>query len=635
MKNLLIVYRIMFQHWGLIIGGVITMAIYAMLGGVSITVMIPLFDFVFTKNKGQILYSNLDSFFGAIQTVLANFVQANGSLISFKSISTYTPLWNNIKTVLYHTDSSFLLAFICGLVVILILGKNTFFYLQRVFFINLRGKTVLKLRNYVYQKYLFQSMVFYNENKVGDSLVRMVSDVEMVNNEFIGNLFNVLRDLISLFVYMRICIFLNYKLFLFSMLVLPIFTLSVDYLGKKIKKYSKRIQEQFSNMFSNVEEVLSSMRVVKAFVREDYELERFNKINNRYFRFWRKSQLYSSLSQPITEINSVLTGVVVLVLGGKEMLAPGSTFSLGDFTAFLFAMFSMMQPAKAISQAYADIRKALVSLDRISEIINRESEIKNVENPVFKKTFEKNIEFKNVSFSYVNDKAVLKNVSFVINKGERIAMVGSSGSGKTTLGNLLPRMYDFQEGEIFIDGISIKDIDVKCLRQLFGIVTQESILFSDTVAGNIQYGSREQLSFEEIQKACQIAYADEFIENLPEKYDTYLQTRASILSGGQRQRLCIARAIVSDPPILLFDEATSALDTDSEKKVQDAIDRATKDRTVIIIAHRLSTILKCDKILVMDDGFVLDIGRHEELILRCDRYKQLYNLQFGEFERSK
>jgi subfamily B ATP-binding cassette protein MsbA len=381
-------------------------------------------------------------------------------------------------------------------------------------------------------------------------------------------------------------------------------------------------------MFSNVEEKLNSMRIVKAFSREQYEMERFEEINNKHFKFWRKSRIYHAFNVPLSEMLGVVTGVVVLMIGGIQVLDPNINFSFGNFIAFMLAIFSMQHPLKAITNAYAEIRKALVSVERISEILNRESEITESSSQIEMKTFEKSIEYKNVCFSYNGSEEVLTNINLTIKKGEKIALVGSSGSGKTTMVNLLERMYDTTSGAILIDNRNIKDIKLQDLRTLMGTVTQESILFSNTISNNIGYGALKELTQKEIIKAAKIAYADEFIDSLPEKYETPLYTRASNLSGGQKQRLCIARAIVGDPPILIFDEATSALDTEAELKVQKAIEQATKSRTVIVIAHRLSTILSSNKIIVLEKGKIVGMGKHEELLKSCERYEELYNLQF-------
>jgi subfamily B ATP-binding cassette protein MsbA len=628
MKDLLQLYKIMLRYWVYLVVGFIFMFGYAGLSGISITMVIPLFDHVFAPRETTAIYSNLSEFsnaFGRITTEL--FVQIK-KVISCSETSSFKPLLAELEEILSLTDPLFLLYVICAVLIILTLVKNLFYYVNKVMFANLRGKTILSVRNVMFEKYLKQSLAFFNVNKVGDSIVRMVSDVDIVNDKLIFPLFNVTRDLVLLFVYVGIALAINTKLFLLSLIILPIFSFLLSLLGKKVKKYSKRIQTKFSDMFSNIEEVLNNMRIVKAFSREDMELEKFKKINRKYFVFWRKSVIYAGINVPLSELSGALLGVLIIILGGSLMLAPDSEFKLGEFTAFLLAIFSMQHPIKELTKAYADIKKAQVSLERIFVVLNRKSEIKNSENPIPKKTFDKNIILKNVSFSYNEKAEVLNNISLEIKKGQKVAFVGSSGSGKTTFVNLLPRMYDVTSGEILLDDINIKAIELKDLRMLFGTVTQDSILFSDTIANNIRYGSLQEISDELVQEAARISYADEYIEQLPSQYDERLHQKGANLSGGQKQRLCIARAIVSNPPILIFDEATSALDTESEKKVQQAIDQATQNRTVLVIAHRLSTVLAADKIVVLDKGKIVGIGKHEELLKTCKRYQTLYRLQF-------
>ena len=627
-KDIMRIIKIMLTYWGYLISGLFFMLGFALFSGTSVTLAIPLMDNVFKSSSEVILYKDISSFFVAMQDAIVQFVTTNGNLFQITNKETIEPLLDNLNSVMLHTDSHLLLWIISGAMILLIILKNIFYYGQRVLFANLRGRTIKDIRDLIYKKYLYQSLAFFNENKVGDSLVRMVSDVQIIGNFFVNSLFNSLRELLLIIIFAWIALFLNPRLFLISLILLPIFSLIVHFLGNKIKKYSKRIQQQSSNMFSNVEEKLNSMRIVKAFSREQYEMDRFEEINNKHFKFWRKSRIYHALNVPLSEFNSVITGVIVLIIGGYQVLDPSVNFSFGSFIAFMLAIFSMLHPMKTITTAYANIRKAMVSVGRISEILNRESEITESNTQIRMKTFKKSIEYKNVNFSYNGSEKVLKEINLTINKGERIALVGSSGSGKTTMVNLLERMYDTTSGEILIDNINIKDIKLQDLRTLMGTVTQESILFADTIANNIRYGTLNKTTQEEIAKAAKIAYADEFIDSLPEKYKTVLHTRASNLSGGQRQRLCIARAIVANPPILIFDEATSALDTEAEMKVQKAIEQATKNRTVIVIAHRLSTILSSDKIVVMDDGKIVGMGKHNELIETCDRYKTLYNLQF-------
>jgi subfamily B ATP-binding cassette protein MsbA len=630
MKNIVRIYKVMLHHWGYLVAGLFFMLGFAFFSGVSITMAIPLFDYVFIASRTEIIYQNFSTFSNAFANALSEFFAQNPNISALTNKDALKLLSDKVKEILSVTDPLLLLWIIGATLIILVLFKNIFFYGNRVMFANLRGKTIKDIRNKIFKRYLYQSLSFFGKNKVGDSLVRMISDVKIVSNLFIGSLLRTFQDIILLLVYTTIALLLNPRLFLISLILFPLFSLILNYIGKKIKKYSKRIQNQSSEMFSNVDETLNSMRIVKGFSRENYELEKFKKINNKYFQFWRKSIVYAAVNVPLSEMNGTLMGIIVLIIGGRQVLAPGSTFTSGLFITFLLAIFSMLHPMKKITKAYTDIRKALVSLDRISVILNRQSEIIDSPSAIEKKSFENKIEFKDVSFSYDEQMEVLKNISFDVKKGEQVAIIGGSGSGKTTLVNLLSRMYDKNSGEILIDEIPIENIKLKDLRRLFGTVTQESILFSDSISNNIRYGSLNDISDQEIIKAANIAYADEFIEKSPDKYNAVLGTKASNLSGGQKQRLCIARAIVGDPPILIFDEATSALDTEAEQKVQRAIEQATKNRTVIVIAHRLSTILSSDKIVVLDNGQIVGIGTHKELLKSCERYKTLYKLQFAD-----
>ena len=629
-KNVVRIIKIMFCHWGYLVSGLFLMFGFALFSGTSVTLAIPFMDNVFKSSSDVVLYQDLASFIVAIQNAVTQFVATHGSLFQITSKEALEPLFDNLNTVMLHTDKHLLLLIISGALISAIFFKNAFYYGQRVLFANLRGRTIKDIRDLIYKKYLYQSLAFFNENKVGDSLVRMVSDVEIIGNFFVNSIFSLIRELLLIIIFAWIALFLNPKLFLISLVLLPVFSFIIHLLGNKIKKYSKRIQQQSSNMFSNVEEKLNSMRIVKAFSREKYEMGKFHEINTRHFRFWRKSVIYSAFNVPLSELIGVITGVIILIIGGNQVLNENVNFSFGSFIAFMLAIFSMQHPMKVLTQIYTNIKKAMVSLDRIFEIINRKSEITEIENPSNKKTFDDYIDFNNLNFSYEDSIPILRDINLKIKKGEKVALVGSSGSGKTTLINLLTRMYDSGSGEITIDGENIKNFKLENLRTLMGTVTQESVLFSDTIANNIRYGSLKDLSEAEIIKAAEIAYADEFIDKLPEQYNTLLSIKGSNFSGGQKQRLCIARAIVADPPILIFDEATSALDTEAEQKVQKAIEQATKNRTVIVIAHRLSTILSSDKIVVLDNGKIVGMGKHNELIETCDRYKTLYKLQFSD-----
>jgi subfamily B ATP-binding cassette protein MsbA len=629
-KDLKKIYAVMFRYWYILVSGLLAMLLYALFSGISVTLVIPLFDYVFGPNKTGILYHDIASFFNAVGSVWSGFMHQIGGVFSIHSLNDLAPLWKDLQDIMLRTDSLALLYALCVFVVAAIVLKNVFYYIQRVLFVKLRGNTIRDVRNMMFSRYMDQSLEFYNQNRVGDALVRMVNDVEIVSEQFIRSLLEGLRDLVTILVYMRIALLLNPRLFLYSIVVLPVFTLMVGFLGMKIKKYSRRIQSQLSSMFSTVEEALNSMKIIKAFRREDSEYREFKKINSTHLRLWKRAQTYASLNIPISELNTVFTGVIVIIIGGGMILKPGSSFSLGDFTAFLFALFSMLHPLKTLTQIYTDIKKAMVSLGRIALVMNQTPTVQDSPDASDKPEFEKEIILDRVGFYYKDANPVLQDVSLTIRKGERVAFVGASGGGKTTLANLFNRMYDVKEGSILIDGVDIRRIKLHDLRRLFGVVTQDSVLFTRTIWENIAYGSLEEVTDEQVREAARIAHAEEFIKSFPNGYDEVLQTKGSNLSGGQRQRLCIARAIVGDPPILIFDEATSALDTESEKLVQQAIDQATQNRTVVMIAHRLSTIRKADRIVVLEHGRIVGTGTHAELMESCPRYQKLHSLQYSQ-----
>lgn len=602
------------------------MIFFAMFSGATITLLAPLFDYVFTDLDREVIYTSSTQIFHALtEETVEYFHSPQLNIFNKDSLDS---LIMNYKGVFEKSSPIQLLYLVLIIIFIALLLKNIFYMINRYSFTALRSKAVRDIRNEMFNSYLKQSVAFFNKNRVGDSIVRMVNDVNMVSDLYITSIFNIFRDLLTVIIFVFIALFINPKLFLMSLVIVPIFTYGVSFLGKKIKKYAKRIQGQASTLFSNIEEVLSSMKIVKAFSKEAYEQERMGIINDKYMKLKIKSQIYAALNVPLSELTSMATGIIVILLGARMIVDDQTTFSLGSFTAFLAAIFSMLHPLKVLTKAYTDFKKANVSLDRVAEVIQLEQEIKEDVNPIAKKDFNDKIEIKNLVFGYSANKPVINDVSFTINKGERIGIVGSSGSGKSTVINLINRLYDYNSGLITIDGIPLKKIKTTDLRALFGLVTQESILFSDTIANNISYGTKDEVTREEIILAADIAYASEFIEKLDNSYDHMLDTKGSNLSGGQKQRICIARAIIANPPILIFDEATSALDTDSENNVQIAIEKATQNRTVIMIAHRLSTIINSDKIVVMENGKVVGIGKHDDLLITCQRYKELYELQY-------
>ncbi len=625
-KKVKIITTKIFNYKRNLVIGIITMIFFAMFSGATITLLVPLFDYVFTNLDREVIYTNSSEIMGALTKTTTDFFASKDFSLFHKS--SLDILLDNYRGVFEDSSPIQLLYLVLIVIFVALLFKNLFYMINRYSFTALKSKVIRDVRNEIFDSYLKQSVAFFNKNRVGDSIVRMVNDVNMISELYITSIFNIFRDLLTVFIFVFIAMFINTQLFLMSLIIVPIFSFAVSFLGKKIKKYAKRIQGQASTLFSNIEEVLSSMKIVKAFSKEKYEQDRMSSINNRYMNLKIKSQIYAALNVPLAEMTSMATGIIVILLGARMIVNDQSDFSLGSFTAFLAAVFSMLHPLKVLTKAYTDFKKANVSLDRVAEVIHLEQEIKEDPNPVDKKEFTDSIALKNVVFGYQKNSPVINGVSFEIKRGESVGIVGSSGSGKSTIINLINRLYDYNSGLITMDGIPISKIKTADLRALFGLVTQDSILFSDTIANNISYGAREEISRDDIIASAEIAYAREFIEKLDNGYDQMLDSKGSNLSGGQKQRICIARAVIGNPPILIFDEATSALDTDSENNVQIAIEKATQNRTVIMIAHRLSTIIGCDKIIVMESGKIVGIGKHEELLTNCKRYKELYDLQF-------
>ncbi|MBN2070994.1 MAG: ABC transporter ATP-binding protein [Candidatus Krumholzibacteriota bacterium] len=619
--------RIMTRYWKLMTGGFLTMSIFALLSGLTITMFVPLFDFVFGPKHKESLITSSGEFLDKMFSVFGRFF-ATFSLSGLFSSESYKGLLGDIDSVLSMTDPSLLLLMIGVAMITLMILKNSIYFLNRVIFVTLRGKVIRRLRNIIFRKFLELPMVFFMDKPLGDIQVRITADVNIVSDLFIRSVFGSLRDFALVIIYVLIALFINAKLFLYTVVIVPVFSLMISYVGNKIRKYSKRIQNTYAILFSRIAEVISGIKIVKSYAREEYENEKFRKENDKFYRAWFKAQMYSAFNIPLSEINGTIVGIIVLIIGGNMVLSDPGNFTLGSFTAFLFAIFSLLQPLKSLTTAYTEVRKAMVSLTRIFEILNLPPELKDDSDSVEKKSFEDSIRIEHLGFSYDKGRKILDDINLEIKKGQTVALVGSSGAGKTTLINLIERFFDPQEGRITIDGVDLKNIRSNDLHDLFGTVTQESILFNDTVANNIAYGTNRDITIEDIKKAAEIGYADDFIKDMPIGYNTMINPKASNLSGGQRQRLCISRAIVGDPPILIFDEATSSLDTESEHKVQKAIEMATKDRTVIVIAHRLSTIMNSDRIIVMDEGKIVGSGTHDELMSNNDKYRTLYECDF-------
>ena len=488
---------------------------------------------------------------------------------------------------------------------------------------------IMDIRNQLFSHLQKLPLSFFNKSKSGELSSIIMNDVSNMRMAFTQSIQSLINEPINIIVLLGMLFIISGKLTLFVLLTFPLSAYILSKLGQSIRRKTKRSSLSIAGLMNILQETLTGIRIVKAFVMEKLEIERFIKENRKYFSFTFKQENTRNLMTPINALIGVSLGVLLLWIGGKEVLVHG-TLSPEGFIRFIIFLFAMLQPGRKLWNVYASLQVGLASAERVFSITDVQSNIIAAPIPKQITALKEGIKFENVSFQYENSEVPsLKNISISIPKGEVLAMVGSSGAGKTTIADLIPRFYDVTKGKINIDGTDIREVSIEKLRKLMGIVSQDTILFNDTVSNNISYGL-PHADLQEIKKASEAANTLEFINDLPDGFDTIIGEKGARLSGGQRQRISIARAILKNPDILILDEATSALDTESERKVQGAIDNLVKDRTVVVIAHRLSTITKADKIIVLDKGQIVETGTHEELLSNDGKYKQLHNIQFGE-----
>ena len=520
------------------------------------------------------------------------------------------------------------LIMICLFIIITIFLKNLFRYLGMFFIAPIRNGVVRDMRNKMYDKVLNLPLSYYSEERKGDIMSRMTVDVQEIEWSIMQSLEMIFREPITMLMFLTTMVIISPQLSLFSLVLLPLSGLLIGRIGKSLRRSSSKSKEKMGILLSMMEETLGGLRIIKGFNAEKKMNGHFRNENQQYTDISVKVYRKTDLSSPLSEFLGVTVLVVVLYFGGKLVLSNDPSLN-GSLLIFYIAIFSqLLPPAKSFTTAYYSVQKGLASAERIDKILEAEVTIRDNVNARSKKSFEKEIEYKNVSFAYREAQVgwVLNDINLKIEKGKTIALVGQSGSGKTTLADMLPRFYDPSQGSILIDGIDIKELKLQDLRELMGIVTQESILFNDTVYGNIAFGM-EHVTEQQVMEAAKIANAHEFISQMPEGYHTNIGDRGSKLSGGQRQGISIARAVLKNPPILILDEATSALDTESERLVQDALNKLMKNRTSVVIAHRLSTIQHADEIIVMQKGQLIERGTHTALLQRNGAYKKLHDLQ--------
>ena len=574
----------------------------------SFTLLIPILNILFKTGENTQVYHFMEWGSGSLKEVAVN----NFYYYVTQMIETHGPQMTLLFMGLF-------LAFMTML-------KTSCYFGSSAIMIPLRTGVVRDIRVMVYSKVMHLPLGFFSEERKGDIIARMSGDVGEIENSITSSLDMLLKNPILILLYFSTLIVTSWQLTLFTVLVLPGMGWLMGKVGKKLKRKSLEAQGKWSDTMSQLEETLGGLRIIKAFIAEDKMVDRFKQCSDELRDATNKVAIRQSLAHPMSEFLGTLLIVLVLWFGGLLILGDGTSMEASTFIFYMVILYSIINPLKDFAKAGYNIPKGLASMERVDKILKAENKIKEIPNPKPLKGLNDRIEFKDISFSYDGKREVLKHVNLTVPKGKTIALVGQSGSGKSTLVDLLPRYHDVQEGDITIDGTSIRDVRIADLRSLIGNVNQEAILFNDTFFNNIAFGV-ENATMEQVVEAAKIANAHDFIMEKPEGYNMNIGDRGGKLSGGQRQRISIARAILKNPPILILDEATSALDTESERLVQEALERLMKTRTTIAIAHRLSTIKNADEICVLYEGEIVERGKHEELIELNGYYKRLHDMQ--------
>ncbi|MDD2984381.1 MAG: ABC transporter ATP-binding protein [Crocinitomicaceae bacterium] len=612
MKSILEIYKLTFSYKVKAILVIIFNLLYVIFNLISLVLFIPFLQLIFPKEENVVASELIKP---EMKEGIANFFNYCAELYQY-----------TMQTMVAH-DAKQALLLVCISVLLAFFFKNLFRYFAIYHQSQLRMAVVRDLRDQMFDKAMRLPLAFYSEEKKGDLMARMNSDVGEIEIAVVSMLELIFREPIAIIINLAALIYWSPQLTIISFVLLPISAFVISRIGKSLKKTASEGQKQMGVLFSSMEENLGGIRIIKAFNAIPYVSNSFKKINLRHQQLITSTFRKKDLSGPLNEFLGAAVMLGIVWFGGSMILeAKADSGMTGEkFIGFILVFSQLLRPIQGIASSIANLNKAKASQDRISEIINADEHIYEAENPVALPPLSKGITYKNISFKY-KDALVLKNINLFIPYGKTVALVGESGSGKSTIADLMPRFYDVQEGEILFDETPIKNITITDLRNQIGMVTQESILFNDSIRNNIAFGMTDKTD-EEIMNAAKVANAHEFIVRMDEGYETNIGERGNKLSGGQKQRLSIARAVLKNSPILILDEATSALDTESEKLVQDALEKLMKDRTSLIIAHRLSTIRNADIIVVLNKGEIVEQGSHEELLNKRGAYYNLCNLQ--------
>jgi len=592
MREYLKLLKFVLPYKGIFLIAIVCMGFSAIFDGVSLAMVVPLADKVLT-NKKIIIPTKLPDF-------LAGFVDK-----------------------VNNTTPEILLNYMVVAVLLLFLLKGIFGFFQSYFMSDIGQRVVRDIKSKLYAKIQSLSISYFTHKRGGELMSRITNDVKIVENAVSYGSTDLIYQSLQVVIFAIVIFFIYFKMALISFVFIPLIIFPIIKVGKALRKLSKRSQEKIADTNSLLYETIMGARIVKAFNMEEYEVNKFNKVNRDYYKLSMKSIKRTLLLNPSTEFLGVIVGVLVFFWGGREVIA--GRLSFGVFGLFLGSLLSLIRPFKKISQVHALNQQAMAASERIHEVLETEASVKEAEHAKVLQAFKKNIKFNNVCFRYA-DTQILKGINLDIEYGQLLAIVGPSGSGKSTLVDLIPRFYDPQNGDIFIDGVNLREFTFKSLRNQIGIVNQETMLFNDTIRANIAYGNLNA-SFKEIEEAAIAAHAHDFIINCPQGYETIIGDRGVKISGGERQRIAIARALLKNAPILILDEATSQLDSASERIVQDALDRLVCGRTVFMIAHRLSTVRNADRIVVIDKGMIVEQGTHSQLLEKSGLYKRLYEAQ--------